>query len=141
MIEVTQEPISPERVIDKARSAGSGCIVTYVGLIRNCSQGKAVLSVEYVDSEGSAENTLHEIAREAGQRWQVENIAISHRVGKLKVGEINLVIAVASAHRREGFAACQYIIDQFKERLPTRKTETYQDGGTLVEKTGLETTE
>ncbi len=69
---------------------------------------------------------------EARQRWQVENIAISHRVGKLKVGEINLVVAVASAHRSEGFAACQYVIDQFKERLPTRKTETYQDGSIMA---------
>jgi molybdopterin synthase catalytic subunit len=54
-----------------------------------------------------------------------ENIAVSHRIGKLAVGDINLVVAVASAHRAEGFAACQYVIDQFKQRLPTRKTETY----------------
>ncbi len=134
MIEVTEEPISPELVIDKARRDSSGCVVTYVGLIRDYSQGKAVLSVEYHDSEGSAENTLREIAREARQRWQVENIAISHRVGKLKVGEINLVVTVASAHRTEGFAACQYVIDRFKERLPTRKTETYQNGSVLIEK-------
>ena len=133
MIEITEEPVSLERAIDKARSDSSGCVVTYVGLIRNYSQDKAVLSVEYHDSEGNAENTLREIAREARQRWQVENVAISHRVGKLKVGEINLVVAVASAHRSEGFAACQYVIDQFKERLPTKKIETYQDGSVLSE--------
>ncbi|MFC1943680.1 molybdenum cofactor biosynthesis protein MoaE [Chloroflexota bacterium] len=102
MIKVTEESISPEMVIDKARIDSSGCVVTYVGLIRDYSQGKAVLSVEYHDSEGNAENTLHEIARDARQRWRVENVAISHRVGKLKVGEINLVVAVASAHRSEG---------------------------------------
>lgn len=76
---------------------------------------------------------MREIAREARQRWQVENIAISHRVGKLKVDEINLVIAVASAHRSEGFAACQYAIDQFKQRLPTRKIETYREAGAAVQ--------
>lgn len=134
MIEVTEEPISPELVIDKARSDSSGCVVTYVGLIRDYSQGKAVLAVEYHDSEGNAAETLQEIASEARRRWQVENIAISHRIGKLSVGEINLVVAVASAHRNEGFAACQYIIDQFKERLPTEKTETYQNSSVLVEK-------
>ena len=69
---------------------------------------------------------LQEIADEARQKWQVENVAISHRIGKLRVGEINLVVAVASAHRSEGFAACQYIIDQFKERMPTSKIEKYQ---------------
>ena len=63
----------------------------------------------------------------------MENIAISHRVGKLKVGEINLVVAIASAHRKEGFAACQYAIDQFKQKLPTLKRETYRDGSVSVE--------
>jgi molybdopterin synthase catalytic subunit len=109
------------------KNDSSGCVVTYVGLIRNRSQGRPVLSVEYRDSDGSATRTLQEIADEARNKWPIENIAISHRTGKLMVGEINLVVAVASAHRSEGFAACQYAIDQFKQRLPTRKTESYRD--------------
>jgi len=128
MIEVTDTPLSPERVIEKVRSDGSGCVVTYVGLIRNQSQDRPVLSVEYRDTDGKAVNTLREIVDEASSRWPVEGIAMSHRTGKLMVGDINLVIAVASAHRGEGFAACQYIIDQFKDRLPTHKIETYRDG-------------
>ena len=127
MIEITHKPISPEEVVNKTKGDNSGCVVTYVGLIRNQSQGKTVLAVEYNDSEGKAESVLREIAGIAKNRWQVNNIAISHRVGKLGVGEINLVVAVASAHRTEGFAACQYIIDQFKQKLPTQKSETYQD--------------
>jgi len=133
MVEITEKPISPEHVIDKARNDSSGCVVTYIGLIRDYSQGRPVLSVEYQDSEGNAESALQEIAREARHRWQIENIAISHRIGKLTVGEINLVVAVASAHRSEGFAACQYAIDQFKQKLPTKKTETYQDGSVRME--------
>lgn len=125
MIEITEKPISPERVIDKVKSDSSGCVVTYIGLIRDHSDGKPVLSVEYQDSKGNAAILLQEIASEAKRRWQIENIAISHRIGKLEVGEINLVIAIASAHRSEGFAACQYAIDQFKLRLPTKKTEIY----------------
>jgi molybdopterin synthase catalytic subunit len=125
VIEVTGEPISPERIINKVRNTRIGCVVTYVGVIRDHSQGKPVLSVEYQDLRGDAEKRLREIAQEAMQRWQIENIAICHRAGKLKVGEINLVVAVASAHRSEGFAACQYAVDQFKQRLPTQKTETY----------------
>ncbi|MBA7655405.1 Molybdopterin synthase catalytic subunit [subsurface metagenome] len=76
---------------------------------------------------------MQEIAKEARHRWQIEEIAISHRIGKLKVGEINLVVAVASAHRGEGFAACQYAIDQFKQRLPTKKTETYRNGSVQID--------
>ena len=86
-----------------------------------------------VTAEGKAEEGLRKIASEIKQKWPVNNIAIYHRAGKLKVGDINLVVAVASAHRREGFAACQYAIDQFKQKLPTRKKETYRDGGVWVE--------
>ena len=128
IIEITEVPLSPELIVGKVKTEGSGCVVTYVGLIRDQSRGKRVLSVEYRDPTGNAADVLNQIASEARQKWQVENIAISHRTGKLRVGEINLVVAVASAHRGEGFSACQYIIDQFKQRLPTEKTETYQDG-------------
>ena len=132
MIEVTEKAIPPDEVIAKVKNDGSGCVVTYVGLIRDHSHGKPVLSVEYQDTMLNAKDTLQRIASEAKRMWQVENIAISHRLGKLSVGEINLVVAVASAHRSEGFAACQYLIDQFKQRLPTQKTETYQDGTMMV---------
>jgi len=133
MVEVTDKPISPELVVNKVKTDASGCVVTYIGLIRAHSQGKVVLSVEYEDVGGTAQRKLQQIADEAKQRWQLENLAIAHRVGKLKVGDINLVVAVASAHREEGFAACQYVINQFKQNLPTQKRETYQDGSIWVE--------
>jgi molybdopterin synthase catalytic subunit len=133
MIEITREPISPELVVSKVKTDSSGCVVTYIGLIREYSQGKAVLSVEYEDVQGTAEERLWEIAGKIRQKWQLNNVTICHRIGKLKVGDINLVVAIAAAHRQEGFAACQYAIDQFKQRLPTRKKEIYQDGSIWVE--------
>ena len=134
MIEITERPISPELVVSQVKTAGSGCVVTYIGLIRDYSRGKPVLSVEYEDVGEKAAKRLQEIAAEIKQKWPVDNIAIYHRIGTLKVGEINLVVAIASAHRNEGFAACQYAIDQFKQQLPTRKKETYQDGSVSVKK-------
>ena len=133
MIRITDKPIPPELVVDKVKTDGSGCVVAYIGLIRDYSQGKPVLSVEYQDPEGTAEISLRQIASEASQKWRLENIAIHHRIGKLKVRDINLVIAVASAHRQEGLAACQYVIDRFKQTMPTHKTETYQDGSVRFE--------
>jgi len=133
MIEITEEPISLELVVNKVKTDSSGCVVTYIGLIRGYSRGKPVLSVEYEDVEGRAGKRLQEIAGEIKQKWQLDSIAIYHRIGKLKVGDINLVVAIASAHRGEGFAACQYAIDRFKQKLPTRKKETYQDGSISVE--------
>jgi molybdopterin synthase catalytic subunit len=131
LIEITDKVILPEQVINRARTSGSGCVATYVGLIRDNSHGKQVASVEYQDKTGKAAAGLRKIAAETKAKWTVENIAFTHRVGKLKVGDINLVIAVAAGHRGEAFAACQYIIDRFKESLPTHKIETYQDGSTL----------
>jgi molybdopterin synthase catalytic subunit len=133
VIEITEKPISPEFVVNKIKTDSSGCVVTYVGLIRNQSHGKPVLSVEYKDAKGTAQNELQKIASEIRQKWQINNVAICHRIGKLKVGDINLVVAIASAHRQEGFAACQYAIDQFKQKLPTQKRETYEDGSIWVE--------
>ena len=132
LIEITSKPISPERVISQVKTDGSGCVVTYVGLIRNSSQGKAVVSVEYQDTKGNAADALKKIAQEIKQKWPIEDIAVCHRVGKLKVGDINFLVAVASAHRKEGLAACSYAVDRFKELLPTKKTETYSDGTTSV---------
>ena len=133
MIEITDKPISPELLVDRVKTDSSGCVLAYIGVIREYSRGKQVLSVEYKDAKRTAENSLGEIAGEVRQKWQLDDIAICHRTGKLKVGDINLVIAIASAHRQEGFAACQYAIDRFKQVMPTHKTETYQDGSIWVE--------
>ena len=133
MIEITEKPVSPELVINKVKTDSSGCVLAYVGLIRRYSRGKGVLSVEYEDVEGTAEGKLQQIASETRQKWQLDNLAISHRIGELKVGDINLVVAVASAHREEGFAACQYVIDRFKQMMPTQKQETYEDGSIWLE--------
>ena len=132
MIEITTKPISPEQVINRAKTKSSGCVAAYVGLIRDNSHGKKVVSVEYHDKDGKAIEGLRKIVNEAKQKWPVENIAFTHRIGVLKVGDINITVAVAAGHRGEAFSACQYIINRFKESLPTHKIETYKDGTTLA---------
>jgi molybdopterin synthase catalytic subunit len=136
VIEITQKPISPESVVNKVKTDSSGCVVAYVGLIRNYSQGKEVLSVEYEDTQGKAKDRLQQIASEIGKKWQVNNIAICHRLGKLRVGDINFLVAIAATHRQEGFAACGYAVDRFKEIMPTKKREIYTDGSFRVEGEG-----
>jgi molybdopterin synthase catalytic subunit len=133
VIEITAKPISPESVINRVKTSASGCVATYVGLIRNNSHGKQVASVEYTDPKGTAKASLERIAGEIRRQWQVEGVAICHRIGKLEVGDINFLVAVAAAHRQEGLAAAHYAVDRFKELMPTRKKETYRDGGTHIE--------
>ncbi len=131
MIQITDKPISSELVVNKAKTSDSGCVATYVGLIRDNSRGKPVLSVEYKDTDGKAADKLNAIAAEIQRKFPVNKVVIYHRVGKLKVSDINLVVAVAAAHRGEGLAAVAYAVDAFKDRLPTSKKETYTDGTTF----------
>jgi len=129
VIKITSDIIDIEGAINGVRNEDSGGIIAYIGLIRNTSQhGKPVFSVEYGDADGTAEAKLQGIADDVKEKWPINDMAFVHRIGKLNVGDNNLVIAVAASHRQEGFAACQYAIDQFKEKLPTSKKETYLDG-------------
>lgn len=128
MIEITSSPISVEDILEATKTEGSGCVNTYVGLIRNYSQGKPVRAVEYVDTDRQAVHRLEEIVGDARRRWSVENMSMVHRIGSLNVGDINLVVAVAAAHRDEAIAACRFAVDRFKETPPTQKRETYLSG-------------
>lgn len=128
MIQITDKPIFPEEVVNQAKTSDSGCVVTYVGLIRDNSRGKSVYSVEYGDNDGKATEKLDAIAKEVKRKYPVNKVVIFHRIGQLKVGDVNLVVAVAAAHRTEGLAAVAYAVDLFKDKLPTAKKETYLDG-------------
>ena len=125
--EIVSRTISPEQVVRRIKTENSGCVATYVGLIRDNSHGKAVLSVEYRDDSGKAREGLAAIAKEIADKFPVNKVGLFHRVGVLKVGDINFVAAIAASHRQEGFAACAYAVDRFKELLPTKKIETCKD--------------
>ena len=124
MIEITQAPILPEEAINKVRKDAYGAIVTFVGMVRGLSSGKKVLFLEYEASfKELAQRELERIAEEIQAKWHLEDVAICHRMGRLKVGEITLVIAIAAPHRREAFEACQYAIDRFKQVVPMWEKE------------------
>ena len=125
---ISPHPLKPEEVINLVRTCDSGCVATYVGLIRDNSRGHEVRSVEYQDTKGTAETGLLSIVRDATGRFPVNAMAIYHRIGVLQVNDINLVVAVGASHRGEALDACRFAVDQFKARLPTTKTETYTDG-------------
>jgi molybdopterin synthase catalytic subunit/molybdopterin converting factor small subunit len=128
-IEVTTDPISTEAVADKVKRDSYGALVTFAGRVRDNSEGQRVLYMEYEAFQEMAQKKLTEIADEVRARWQPLDIAISHRVGRLEVGEVALAIAVASPHRKEAFAACQYAVDRIKEIVPIWKKEIREDGG------------
>jgi len=128
---ISQSPLKPEEVINLVRTRDSGCVVTYVGLIRDNSRGREVRSVEYRDPKGTAESGLRAIVNEAMKKFPLIAMAIYHRIGVLSVNDINLVVAIGAGHRGEGLDACRFAVDEFKAKLPTTKIETYTDGTTF----------
>ena len=103
-------------------------MAAYVGLIRETNREKPVEYVEYSGSGPGPVKVLESIVEDACQQWPLNAMSLVHRTGRLQVGDINLVIAVAAAHRGEAFAACSFAVDEFKARRPTEKKEKYLDG-------------
>ena len=133
MIEITHEPIQVQSVIDKVVKDSCGAVVTFIGTVRNNSEGKRVLYLEYEAYPEMAKKKLQEIAAEAKRKWQLEEVAVTHRLGRMEIGEIAVVIAVSAGHRLPAFEACQYTIDRIKEIVPIWKKEFYEEGSAWVE--------
>jgi molybdopterin synthase catalytic subunit len=128
LVEVTPNPILPEVAINAVRKDAYGVVISYVGTVRDSSQhGRKVRFLELqASSEKLAGKELMRIASEIRARWHLEDTAIIHRIGRLDVGEILLVVAVGAPHRKEALEACQYAVDRFKEISPAWTTEAVE---------------
>ena len=128
MIKITAKPIDVQKVIETASSLGAGAVNVFIGTIRDHAHNKKVVWLEYEAYESMAVTETRKIIDEAAQKWNLLGWAVSHRVGTLKPGEVAVVVAVSSKHRKESFEACQYIIDHLKEQVPIFKKEVFEDG-------------
>ena len=108
MILVTDEPLSPSEVLEGLKTDASGSVVMHSGIVRASSEGKGVACIEYEADVCAAEEDLSRIVSDIAARWQVQDVALCRRMGRLKPGEVILVAAVSAAHRREAFGACPY---------------------------------
>ena len=125
MIRITRNPIRPEAAIEGVRKKAYGAVIAYVGTVRDVSHDRRVIFMEHqVSLRDLARQELELIAEEIERRWQLKDVSIIHRIGKLRTGEILLVVAIGAPHRVEAFEACQYAIDRFKEVSPKWTTET-----------------
>jgi molybdopterin synthase catalytic subunit len=105
----------------------AGAVVTFQGVVRDHDQGRGVTLLEY-EGHPSAAAVLREVAAEIAADPDVYAVAVSHRVGVLKVGDVALVAAVSTAHRAAAFAACARLVDEVKSRLPVWKRQVFGDG-------------
>jgi molybdopterin synthase catalytic subunit len=124
---VTAEPIELAPLIAAVQAPERGGVASFLGLVRNHHGGREVLRLEYSAYAPMAEAECARIVAEAEGRWQVA-VALRHRVGSLAVGDVAVPAAAASAHREEAFAACRYVIEEVKRRVPIWKRESYADG-------------
>lgn len=124
---VTEQPLDVAAHESAVAGPASGAVVTFSGNVRDHDGGKQVRGIEYV-GHPSAAAVLAEVVADVTARSDVDAVAVSHRLGDLGIGDAALVVAVASAHRQEAFAAASMLVDEVKHRLPVWKRQVFVDG-------------
>lgn len=132
MIELRHDSLSLDRCVEAVRRPASGGVATFVGSVREHSDGHAVRFLEYEAYEPMALAKMQQVVDEAASRWPVQGMAIQHRLGRLEIGEDAVIIAVSCPHRAEAFEACRFAIDRLKEIVPIWKKEHGAGGETWV---------
>jgi MoaE-MoaD fusion protein len=125
---LTERPVNLTEVVVAVVDERAGAIATFLGTVRAQSRGRDVIALEYEAYEEMAEDVMAQIAAEVNERYDLCKVAISHRVGRVEVGETSVAIAVSAPHRHDALAACKDVIDTLKERVPLWKKELYEDG-------------
>lgn len=128
MILITDKLIDTESVTNSVRSDSNGAVITFLGTTRDTTAGRTVRYLEYEAYRPMADQTLKQIVNEINERWSIRDVAIAHRVGRLEISDISLVVAVSAPHRRDAFLACQYSVDRIKQIVPIWKKEMFEDG-------------
>jgi molybdopterin synthase catalytic subunit len=130
---VTPEPLDPARVAAAVARSGDGAVCTFVGLVRDHNAGRRVLWLDYEAFAPLALKTFEQIVSEAGAAWPGVEMAVHHRTGRVAIGEASVVIAAASPHRADAFAACRYAIERVKQIAPIWKHEHFDGGDVCLE--------
>jgi molybdopterin synthase catalytic subunit len=130
---IAREPIPTQNLAGQLKAPEDGAVVIFEGIVRNHSQGRKTLYLEYEAYEPMAVRKMEEIGRQAKEKFGVDHIGIIHRVGRLEIGETSVVIIVTAAHRHTAFEACRYAIDRLKKVVPIWKREFVEDGAVWAE--------
>lgn len=126
---ITLAPLLLEEIYKLADDPANGAIVLMSGTVRDRTEGRSVVALEYQAYEPMAIRVFQQIAAEIRRQWsEVNRVVIHHRIGRLQIGEISVLVAVGCPHRGEAFAACQYGIDTLKHNAPIWKKEHWADG-------------
>ena len=130
---VTDAPLDVGTTTAAVETARCGAVALFVGLVRDHNAGRRVLGLDYECYEPLAIKSFERIASEAAGHWPDVSLAITHRIGSLQIGEASVVIAAASPHRADAFAACRYAIERIKQITPIWKRERFEGGEVWLE--------
>ncbi|WP_433611928.1 molybdenum cofactor biosynthesis protein MoaE [Dactylosporangium sp. CA-139114] len=125
--QVTTEPLDVQAHERAVADRAAGAVVSFAGVVRDHDGGRGVVELEY-EGHPSAGDVLAEVAAEIAADPAVRALAVSHRVGRLEIGDVALAAAVATAHRAEAFVLCARLVDEVKARLPIWKRQVFTDG-------------
>jgi molybdopterin synthase catalytic subunit len=125
---LTDEPIDPSSVVEEVSDPRAGAIATFLGTTRVESRGRTVHYLDYEAYGGMAEKVMAELADELKAKHDLCAVAITHRIGRVEIGEISVAIAVSAPHRAAALAACAEAIDTLKVTVPLWKKEVYEGG-------------
>ena len=131
-LKISDTPLDIMACIGQVSVPASGGVDVFIGMVRDATQGKPVLRLEFEAYEPMALREMRKIAEQTFERWPVQAVAVHHRTGVLQVGEVAVVIAVSAAHRAAAFEACRYTIDTLKQSVPIWKKEIFEDGEVWV---------
>ena len=125
---ITREPIETQKTVARLKHGEDGAALVFEGIVRNQTRGRKTLYLDYEAYEEMALQQMESLGAQALQRFQIRDVALVHRLGRLEIGQTSVMIVVASAHRAAAFEACRWLIDTLKRIVPIWKKEYFEDG-------------
>ncbi len=126
MIRVTDKPIVPQDVAGSLKTDVSGSVVTHTAILRPSEGARKLAFMEYEASKEAAKKELSQIESEIRGKWEIQDIALWRRLGRVGLGEVILVASVAAPHRKEAFEACEYAVEKLRGMNSVKRREIYE---------------
>lgn len=126
---IQTDKIKPDALYNAVLSDSDGAVTTFAGVVRDNTKGRGTSYLIYDAYREMAKKKMREIGDEIKDEWGVDRVGMLHRIGRLEIGEISVLIAVSSPHRKASLEACHYAIDRLKQTVPIWKKEVWTDGG------------
>lgn len=128
MFRVVRAPLDMQELVRYVTDPSAGAIATFIGTTRNNNEGRKVIALDYDAYPEMAEKELRRIGDDAKKKWNIERMAIVHRIGPVEITEASVMIAVSAAHRDDAFQACRFAIEEIKKTVPIWKKEVFEGG-------------